>query len=423
VISLLVIALLIATGLGTWLSALHLSIRDASRSDLDRRLAARHGGKGRSPDWIFDRLPRVIAGISLLRTASRVSVVVLVTVLISRDEQEWVTDIGELLLSALIATAILWCFTSVLAAALARHMGAGIVATGLPLIRVAYVVLGPAAGLASVVDEIIRRLSGANLRNQEAEEELLRSIEDSQREGSLDRVAAEMIENVVEFSSTDVSEVMTPRTDIEGLEFTNDLAAIRSFIVEVGHSRIPIYSDNLDEIRGILYVKDLVTYLGAEATDFDLEKVLRQPIRIPETKPVRDLLADFQRAEVHLAIVIDEYGGTAGLVTIEDVLEEIVGEIQDEHDPDDEEPPELVPVGSERWELDGRYHIDDLNEELDLKLPEDEDYDTIAGYVLAKLGRVPEVGETFEETGFRFEVLAAEPTHITRVGLTRSQSG
>jgi putative hemolysin len=423
VISLLVIALLIATGLGTWLSALHLSIRDASRSDLDRRLAARHGGKGRSPDWIFDRLPRVIAGISLLRTASRVSVVVLVTVLISRDGQEWIADIGELLLSALIATAILWCFTSVLAAALARHMGAGIVASGIPLIRVAYVVLGPAAGLASFVDEIIRRLSGANLRNQEAEEELLRSIEDSQREGSLDRVAAEMIENVVEFSSTDVSEVMTPRTDIEGLEFTNDLAAIRSFIVEVGHSRIPIYSENLDEIRGILYVKDLVTYLGAEAVDFDLEKVLRQPIRIPETKPVRDLLADFQRAEVHLAIVIDEYGGTAGLVTIEDVLEEIVGEIQDEHDPDDEEPPELSPVAPGQWELDGRYHIDDLNEELDLELPEDEDYDTIAGYVLAKMGRVPEVGEAFDEKGFRFEVLAAEPTHIARIGMTRIPSG
>lgn len=419
----LVSALVLAIGLATWLSALHLSIRDASRSDLDRRLAARHDGKGSSPDWLFERLSRVIAGISLLRTVCRVSVVVLVTFLVGRDEQGWATDIGEMLLAAGIATVILWCFTSILAGALAKHVGAGIVATSLPVIRVADLILGPTARLDSLVDEIIRRLSGANLRNQEAEEELLRSIEDSQREGNLDRVAAEMIENVVEFSSTDVSEVMTPRTDIEGLELTNDLAAIRAFIDEVGHSRIPIYGENLDEILGILYVKDLVPYLGADASGFDLEKVLRQPIRIPETKPVRDLLADFQRAEVHLAIVIDEYGGTAGLVTIEDVLEEIVGEIQDEHDPDDEEPPELCPIGPGKWELDGRYHIDDLNEELDLDIPEDEDYDTIAGFVLSRMGRVPEVGESFETQGFRFEVLAAEPTHIARVGMTRLMTG
>ena len=415
----LLLSLCIAIGLATWLSALHLSIRDASRSDLDRRLAAKSGGKTHHVDWLFDRLTQVTAGVSLMRTICRVAVVILVVLLIARDGEEWTADIWELVISALVATAILWCFTSVLASALARHMGAGYVASGLPLIRMTYFLLAPAAALAGFVDEIIRRLSGANLRNQEAEEELLRSIEDSQREGNLDRVAAEMMENVVEFSSTDVSEVMTPRTDIEGLECTNDLALIRSFIADVGHSRIPIYADNLDEILGILYVKDLVPYLGTDATGFNLVKVLRQPIRIPETKPVGDLLADFQRAEVHLAIVIDEYGGTAGLVTIEDVLEEIVGEIQDEHDPDDEEPPELAPVAPDRWELDGRYHIDDLNEELELELPEDEDYDTIAGFVLARMGRVPEVGEAFEENGFRFEVLAAEPTHIARIAMTR----
>lgn len=418
----LLIAILVALGLGTWLSALHLSILDASRSDLDKRFASRAGGRGQNPDWLFERLMRVTAGVSLMRTIFRVAVVILVVVLLAPDEKEWSADVGELILGAVISTALLWLFTSVLASALARHMGVSLVATGLPLIRICYVLLAPAAALAAFIDEIIRRLSGANLRDQEGEEELLRSIEDSQREGSLDRVAAEMIENVVEFSSTDVSEVMTPRTDIEGLEFTNDLAAIRSFIAEVGHSRIPIYADNLDEIRGILYVKDLVPYLGADATGFDLAKVLRQPIRIPETKPVRDLLADFQRAEVHLAIVIDEYGGTAGLVTIEDVLEEIVGEIQDEHDPDDEEPPVLSPVAPGRWELDGRYHIDDLNEDLELELPEDEDYDTIAGFVLARMGRVPEVGEGFDENGFRFEVLEAAPTHIARIAMIRINS-
>lgn len=405
----LISGLIVAVAVGTWLSALHLSIRDASRSDLERRLSSRHRKRIPAVDWLFDEFPRASASVSLVRTVCRVAVVVLMAILLD-----------HLILGAVIAVVILWVFTSVVATALSRYMGDSIVASGLGAVRVVYVLLLPVASVATLIDEIVRRLSGASLRSHdEVEEELLRSVEDTQREGGLDEVAAEMIENVVEFASTDVSEVMTPRTDIEGIEFTNDLASIRRFITEVGHSRIPVYRESLDDILGILYVKDLVRYLGAEVTDFDLNGILRQPIRVPETKPVPDLLADFQRAEVHLAIVIDEYGGTAGLVTIEDVLEEIVGEIQDEHDPDDEEVPELVETGPGRWELDGRFHIDDVNEALDLDLPEDEDYDTIAGFMLAQMGHVPLAGESFEAAGYRFDVLAAAPTHISRVGLER----
>ena len=190
-----------------------------------------------------------------------------------------------------------------------------------------------------------------------------------------------MIENIVEFRSTDVGEVMTPRTDIEGIELTDDLEAIREFIVRVGHSRIPIYAENLDHIRGVLYVKDLIPFLGRDCDGFHLEPLLRQPLRVPETKPLRDLLSEFKRSEVHMAIVIDEYGGTAGLVTIEDVLEEIVGEIHDEHEPDDVDEPTLDVVDDTHAEVDGRFHIDDLNERLGLTLPENEDYDTIAGFL------------------------------------------
>ncbi len=136
---------------------------------------------------------------------------------------------------------------------------------------------------------------------------------------------------------------------------------------------------------------------------------------VPETKHVGELLADFQRSEVHFGVVIDEYGGTAGLVTIEDVLEEIVGEIQDEHDSDDEAPASLSPIEPGRVSVDGRYHIDDLNEELDLELPEDADFDTVAGFVLAELGRVPAVGEAFEAYDARFTTTDATPTHIVKV--------
>jgi CBS domain containing-hemolysin-like protein len=298
-----------------------------------------------------------------------------------------------------------------------------LVAGALPLLRGLSLLCSPLTRSLAFIDEVVRRLTGANLREREdeAEAELLRSIEDTHREGALDERAAALLENIVEFTSTDVGEVMTPRTDIEGIELSNNLPAIRSFIIESGHSRIPVYEENLDHIVGILYVKDLVPHLGEEVDNFQLRPLLRQPIVVPETKPVRELLADFQRSEVHMAMVIDEYGGTAGLVTIEDVLEEIVGEIHDEHDLDDEPEPTLVEVDEMRCEVDGRYHIDDLNEQWDLDLPEDEEFDTIGGFVLAALGRVPEVGESFESHAARFTALAATPTHVQKVGIERLQ--
>ena len=210
---------------------------------------------------------------------------------------------------------------------------------------------------------------------------------------------------------------MTPRTDIEGIELTDDLAAIREFISKAGHSRIPVYEGNLDNITGILYVKDLVTYLGEEVEAFDLSAHLRPPVLIPETKPVRELLSEFQLNEVHLAIVVDEYGGTAGLVTIEDLLEEIVGEIHDEHEPEDDEEPGMTSIDETHAEVDGRFPVDDINEQLGLELPEDADFDTIGGFVLATLGRVPTIGDSFESHNARFTTLAASPTQVERIGI------
>ena len=278
------------------------------------------------------------------------------------------------------------------------------------------------AGLA----EIARRLTGANLKKGEGlnavEEQLLRSIEHSQREGGIPAESAEMLENVVDLRDTDVGEIMTPRIDIEGVEMTNDISAIRKFVLESGRSRIPIFEENLDQIIGILYVKDLVGFLGAEATGFELKNILRKPIVVPDTKPVQELLADFQTSEVHMAVVIDEYGGTAGLVTIEDVLEEIVGEIRDEHDDAEADEPALKKVSDLLVEVDGRYNLDDLNDELGIALPEDEEYDTIAGFVLANLGHVPEVGEVMEIQNMVFTTLRATETQIERVSISFSET-
>jgi CBS domain containing-hemolysin-like protein len=148
-----------------------------------------------------------------------------------------------------------------------------------------------------------------------------------------------------------------------------------------------------------------------------MRAMLREPLRVPETKPIGELLRDFQRSEVHMAVVVDEYGGTSGLCTIEDVIEEIVGEIHDEHEPEHELPPEMVAVGERRYEADGRVTIAEINERLELALPEDGDFDTVAGFLLDRFGRVPVAGERDEIPEAIFEVIAASATRIERVAI------
>lgn len=401
---------------GTYLSALAMALRTLSRASLRARLSDE--SRIEAAEALLERLEAAMLFSALLRTAFRLGVFVAIMIEVLGIGADATLEPAMLAMAFGIALLTLWLCTTVISSAIARHAGTGVVVRSLWLLRIFALLGTPLWKLVGFLDEAVRRLAAAEPNEaKEAEAELLRNIEETHLEGGLDEQDAELLENVVEFRTTDVGEVMTPRTDIEGVEVAQDLAAIRDFIIEAGHSRIPVYRENLDNIAGILYVKDLVPYLGADASDFDLESLLRQPILVPETKPVRELLKDFQQSVVHMAIVIDEYGGTAGLVTIEDVLEEIVGEIHDEHEPDDDEEPELVALDDTHAEVDGRFHIDDLNERLALDLPEDEEYDTVGGFVLASLGRVPEVGDSFQAHNATFTAIVATPTHVKRIGI------
>jgi putative hemolysin len=409
--TLCVLAVLVAT----YLSALNFSLMSLSRAALEWRLDER--GQPHAADWLFRDSNAAILATGLLRTFARMSIYVLVLAEWVGLQREAMINWWTLLGSGVVAGFIIWLTTIALSTAIARHVGIHVVAASLPVLRVITWLCLPATLAGRLLDEIVRRLTGAHLRDEEAGQELLRSIEDVQREGALDVQSAEILENVVEFTNTEVSQVMTPRIEIEGLEYTDDLSEIRAHIMEGGHSRIPVYAESLDHIVGILYVKDLIPYLGAEARTFQLKPLLRQPIVAPESKSVRELLTHFQKSKVHMAIVIDEYGGTAGLVTIEDVLEEIVGDIRDEHEPAHEAGPALRMIDDTHAEVDGRFRVADLNAQLSLEIPEDEDYDTIAGFVLSRLGRIPIIGETFEAFGARFKVQAASPTHVQCVGI------
>ncbi|MBM4018790.1 MAG: HlyC/CorC family transporter, partial [Planctomycetes bacterium] len=214
---------------------------------------------------------------------------------------------------------------------------------------------------------------------------------------------------------TDAGQIMTPRTDIVSIEASASADAARALVAASGHSRIPVTKGNIDTVVGILYAKDLLERAcgTAGATELRVRDVMRPPLFVPETKRLDELLREFQGDKVHVAIVLDEYGGTAGLVTIEDVVEEIVGEIVDEYE---QAPPKPVrPVAERSWEVEARLRIDELNRELGLAIPEHEDYETIGGFVLARMGYIPKAGEAFEHDGARVTVVEAEARRIVKV--------
>ncbi len=396
--------------IGAWLSTIEVSMMRSDKFALQHEFELK--GSPTKGVWISNHFEHVVQSLSLFRVALFLgSVVTLIEVL---------GDSG-IIVPLIAAGLVHWFCSSMIAGAIAVSIPVQTVQSSWILIRFVSLIGLILSVIINVVHEIVRRLTGANLKvpsqESEVEEQLLRSIEHSQREGGIPAEAAEMLENVVDLGSTDVGEIMTPRTDIVGIELTDDLDSIRSFVLESGRSRIPVFEENLDQIVGILYVKDLIEFLGSDINGFNLKTILRKPIVVPDTKLVQELLADFQTSEVHMAVVIDEYGGTAGLVTIEDILEEIVGEIRDEHDDAAESEPEILRISEVLIEVDGRFNLDDINDELNIELPEDEEYDTIAGYILANLGHVPKIGETLEIKHLRFTTLKATSTQIERVSI------
>ena len=416
----IVLAISAATAVTAYLSALDLALGRASRSGLERALDER--GRLARSEWLLDLREDAVHAVGLFRTLGRTACFMLILFLFAGTGADARLDGTTVALTVVTSVLVLWFFTSVLPTAIARHATHGIVAASVPVIRLLILLATPLLATVTCADEAVRRLVGAgNDVEEETDEELRRTIEDSEKEGELDPVSAMILGNVVEFRSTSVSTVMTPRTDIVGLEYTDDLEAIRRFLADAGHSRVPVFEGSLDRIRGILYLKDLVRFLGGRADGFRLEPLLRQPLHVPETKPVRELLLDFQRDEVHLAIVVDEFGGTSGLVTIEDVIEEIVGEIHDEHEDEVEAKPPVIRLGPGRWEADARCRIGDLNAEIAAEgageVPDGDDYDTLGGFLLKRFGRIPKAGERTELEGWTLEVAAAAPTHVRAVRL------
>ena len=249
---------------------------------------------------------------------------------------------------------------------------------------------------------------------EEANEAKKAFIESAEEEGIIQGEERRLLQSIVDFGDTLVREVMTPRPDIVAIREGATVGELRSLFLEQEYSRFPVYKESLDNIAGFVFIKDLVL-LGATDDGRPILPLIRPAVVVPETKRVPELLKQFQRQQVQVAIVVDEYGGTAGLVTIEDLLEEIVGEIRDEYDVESEP---IVDEGNGRFIFSGKVSVDEVAQRLGVHI-EREGFETVGGYLLSHVGRVPAVGERFDVDGLSVEVLESERRRINKVRITK----
>ncbi len=293
-----------------------------------------------------------------------------------------------------------------------RRAGHAVLLKGLLPYSVAILPLRPlAAGLHAVAARLLGRREEPH-PNQEITEEILSVVEEGTREGALHAHEKEMIKGVIDLRDVTAGMIMTPRTDLVCIPVGTPAREAIERAGERRLSRLPVYRETPDDIIGVLHMKDLLPHFARGETP-PIEKILRRPLLVPQSKDVGDLLHEMRASRTHMAIVLDEYGGTAGVVTIQDILEEIVGEIEDEHAA--ESSSDLVLINENAATVDGRAHVTDLNRALHVEVPESDEYDTVGGLLFSLMGRVPLPGEHYDVDGVRFTILEADERKIDRV--------
>jgi len=265
---------------------------------------------------------------------------------------------------------------------------------------------------------IVRILFRINLDAQapSAREEILETVEEGEREGSFTAEEADMIESIIEMDSSLVRDVLTPRADMVMIQADASLDDAVLVVRGNGYSRVPVYDRDRDDVVGVLYAHDLLDHWQRPDTARrTVRQLMHKPLFVPESKPLNDLLREMRARKVHLAVVLDEFNGTEGLVTIEDLLEEIVGEIEDEYDAEDEPGPSPADVEAGSFEVEGRMALEDLNEHLSFDLPIEDDFETVGGIVFHRLGKVPAPGDQVEIDAVRITVLEADERTAQRL--------
>lgn len=362
----------------------------------------------------MERSDMILLSASVLNHLGNVLLVIALTFLaMERLERLWAQILGTVLASFVLVVIVGEVIPSVLARRRAERvlkLMFGIFDTCARVVRPFTVVVNFFVGLALRLAGIREKENG----EEEIEKGILEAVNEGEREGYIKREDRSMIASILEFKEEEATAVMTPRTEMISVPHTSTLEDAITVAKERGHSRIPVHKDNRDAIVGVVYVKDILfDMVNGDVRKKKVTQIMRKPFFVPETKRVSSLLQEFRRGKHHMAIVLDEYGGTAGLITVEDIVEEIVGEIVDEYD--EEEDFYLKRINDTSLVAQGAVRIDDLNEQLGIKLPEDEGFETVAGFLSHSMGRIPRKGEEHTYQDAHFTVLDADERRIKKV--------
>lgn len=263
-----------------------------------------------------------------------------------------------------------------------------------------------------ITNLIIKLLPIKKEQSFDSEEELIMLAEVGEEEGMLDHEESDMIQSVFEFKNKLVKEIQTPRVDISALDSTSSLDDAMDLIMKKKFSKIPVYKDTVDNIKGILYAKDIIPYLIGSRPSIDLLKLTRTPYFTPETKPIDEVLQEFKIKKTSIAVVVDEWGGTSGLLTLEDIVEEVMGEFRDPYDKGEYE---IVEQDDGTIIVDGSINIYDIEEYFNINFPDDRDYDTLAGFILDSIGDIPKKGEKVKYDNFIFKVILLDQNRIEKI--------
>ena len=319
-------------------------------------------------------------------------------------------------LATAIMTIMILIFGEISPKLMARNNSAKIAEKVSVIIYVLSIILTPAVYCLIFISRFVGRILGVNMTSPQlmiTEEDIISFVNVGNAEGIIEEDEKEMIHSIVTLGETSAKEVMTPRTSMLAFEGAKTINEVWDEIVDNGFSRIPIYEETIDNIIGILYVKDLIEHLKNNELDIPIKQFIRSAYFVPETKSIIEILKEFRGLKVHIAMVLDEYGGVVGLVTIEDLIEEIVGEIRDEYD--DEEESFFKKLADNEYEVDAMTDIETINKELELDLPISEDYESLGGLIVTTTGKICEVGDEVQINNIYLKVLEVDKMRVSKV--------
>jgi putative hemolysin len=413
------------------LSASEAAIHTIKRPHLLEELEAR-GRRGRIAKGIADRSTHYLSALQVMEFLVVFAYSAIAAAFIAPRLSDILSFVGVIAIVSDVTAVIVTVVTLTLVAmlfgifvprAIGARFAAGVLLVLAAPIEIVSWVTRPLVALLWLLTRALTRPFGAASESGVlasgtlvSEEEIRAMVETGEEQGVLEEQERDLIQGIFAFGDKLVHEVMIPRTDIRAIDVETPGERVLEQVVQVGHSRVPVYEGSQDQIIGILYVKDLFRRLARGEKDVSLRQYLRPAHFVPESKRIDELLREMQRNKQHMAIVVDEYGGTAGLVTIEDLVEEIVGEIRDEYEAEQEL---VIPISEHEALMDGRVPFADVVEAFDLEIEPSEDYDTLGGYIVHELGRLPKAGEEVRTDGVRFVVESVEGRRIRRVRITR----